>query len=101
MKVVPIQLTKIDEHASNVYEGVIVAAKRARQLNDENRLEFNTLLNTMLGGVEDEFEEKENPDRLRISLEFENKVKPHLVALNELIRGELDYYYKDQESTEE
>lgn len=100
MKVVPVELRKIDEHAANVYEGVVIASKRARQLNDENRIEFNTLLNTMLGGVEDEFDEKENPDRLRISLEFENKVKPHLKALNQLIDGELEYYYKDQEPVE-
>ena len=97
MKVEPVELTKIDEHAANVYEGVIIASKKARQLNDENRLEFNTLINAMMGGVEDEFEEKENPDRLRISLEFENKIKPHLKALNQLIEGEIEYRYKDEE----
>lgn len=96
MKITPVELTKIDEHAANVYEGVIVASKKARQINDENRLEFNTLLNSMIGSVEDEFDEKENPDRLRISLEFENKVKPHIQALNELINGELKYEYLDK-----
>ena len=96
MKVVPVELTKIDEHAANVYEGVVIASKKARQLNDENRIEFNTLINTMLGGVEDEFDEKENPDRLGISLEFENRIKPHLKALYQLMDGEIDFYYKDK-----
>ncbi|OGU54460.1 MAG: DNA-directed RNA polymerase subunit omega [Ignavibacteria bacterium RBG_13_36_8] len=96
MKVKPIELTKIDKHASNVYEGVIVAAKRARQINDDNRLEFSTLLNTMIGVTEDEFDEKENPERLRVSLEFENKIKPHLSALDELVNGKLEYSYKEK-----
>lgn len=100
MRVEPVELTKIDEHAANVYEGVIIASRRARQLNDENRLEFNTLLNSMIGGVEDEFDEKENPDRLRISKEFETRVKPHLQALYELIDGKIEYFYKDKEIEE-
>src|SRR4030042_6986853 len=96
MKVKPIELTKIDKHASNVYEGVIFVAKRARQINDDNRLEFSTLLNTMIGVTEDEFDEKENPERLRVSLEFENKIKPHLSALDELVNGKLEYSYKEK-----
>ena len=100
MKISPVELKKIDENAANIYEGVIVAGKKARQINDENRLEFNTQLNSMIGGVEDEFDEKENPDRLRISLEFEKKVKPHIDALNQLIDGKIEYNYSNSQTEE-
>jgi hypothetical protein len=59
MPIKPIDLRKLEENASNVYEAVIVAARRARQINDENRLEFNTLLSTMIPTIEDEFEDIE------------------------------------------
>ncbi len=97
MPIQPINMKKLEEHASNVYEAVIVAAKRARQINDENRLEFNTLLSTMIPTIEDEFEERGNPDQERISLEFEKREKSHLRALQELIDGKLKFRYRDKD----
>ena len=96
MRLNPVELKKVEEHTANVYEAVIVAAKKARLINDENKLEFNTLLNTIMAGREDEFEEKENPDQMRISVQFERKPKPHLLALNELIDKGIEFRYKEE-----
>ena len=41
MEINPIDLREIDEKAGNVYEAIIVTAKRARQVNSENKIEFN------------------------------------------------------------
>lgn len=95
MPIRPIELRKLETKTSNVYEAVIVAAKRARNINDQAKLEFTTLLNTMIPNVDDEFEEKENPDQLRLSLEFENRKKPHLQAIDELIEGNVEFRYKE------
>ena len=97
MEIKPVDLRKIDKNATNAYEAVIIAAKKARQINDNNRIEYNTLLNSMVIGPEDDFEERENPDQLRISLEFEKREKPHLIALNKLLDGELSHHYKEEE----
>lgn len=97
MPIKPINMKKLEEHTSNIYEAVIVAARRARQINDENRLEFNTLLSTMIPTIEDEFEERGNPDQERISLEFEKREKSHLRALHELIDGKLKFRYRDKD----
>lgn len=97
MPINPINLRKVEAHTKNVYEAVIIAAKRARQINDENRLEFNTQLSTMIPSIEDEFEERGNPDQERISLEYEKREKSHLRALGELIEGEVSFRYKDEE----
>ncbi|MCK5457641.1 MAG: DNA-directed RNA polymerase subunit omega [Melioribacteraceae bacterium] len=97
MPITPINLRKVETHTKNIYEAVIIAAKRARQINDENRLEFNTQLSTMIPSIEDEFEERGNPDQERISLEYEKREKSHLRALNELIDGEVKFRYRDEE----
>ena len=91
----PIELSRIEGKAANIYEAVIVSSKKARLINNDNRLEFNTLLNTLIPNVDDDFEEKENPDQLKLSLEFEKRPKPHLHGLDELLEGNVEYRYKD------
>lgn len=91
----PIDLRKVTEAASNVYEAVIVAGKRARQINDDQKLEYNTLVNSIVGGTEDEMDERINPEMIKVSLEFERRPKPHVKAMNELVDGEIEYRFKD------
>lgn len=97
MPIKPIDLNKIEKNTENIYESVIVAGKKARLINDQNKLEFTTLLNTLTQGIEDDFEDKENPDQLKLSLEFEKRDKPHHHALAQLISGEIEFRYKDEE----
>ena len=97
MRLEPVSIKKVEERTANIYEAVIVAAKRARLINNENKLEFNTLLSTVLAGREDEFDDKENPDQLRISLEFERKPKAHLLAMQELMGTGIEYRYKEEQ----
>ena len=99
-RIVPIDLRKIEGVASNVYEAIIVASKRARQINDDNRLEYNTILNSLAIGTDDDFEEKENPDQLKAALEFEKRPKPHLSAMDKLLKKEVDFRYREVENEE-
>ncbi len=95
MNLSPIDLREIDERAENVYEAIIVAARRARQINSENKIEFNALLNTIPAtGSDDEAEDVTNPAQLKMALEFEKRPKPHLQALEELLEGQIKYKYK-------
>lgn len=94
MTLKPVDLRKIKERIPNLYEAVVVAARRARMINDEYKLEFNTLLSSIVSSDDDEFEDKENPEQLKLSLEFERREKPHIKALNELINKGLEYRYK-------
>ncbi|MGE5398915.1 MAG: DNA-directed RNA polymerase subunit omega [Ignavibacteriales bacterium] len=91
----PVDLRKLDEKTANTYEAVIVAAKQGRKINEETRLEYNSMVNTIPSkGIEDDSEDIENPDQLKISLEFEKRPKPHLKALKELLDGKVEYRYK-------
>ena len=95
MDITPVDLREIDKRAENVYEAISVAALRARQVNDENKIEFNAMLNTIpSSGSDDEAEDVTNPIQLKMAMDFEKKPKPHLQALNELLAGEIKIKYK-------
>ena len=96
MEARPIDLREIDEKADNVYEAIIVAAKRARQINDEKKIEFNALISTIPDTTgDDESEDIDNPEQLKIALELEKREKPHTQAVNELLDGDIGYEYKE------
>ena len=96
MPIEPVDIKKIEENSSNIYEAVVVCAKRARMLNEENKLEFNTQISTMIPGIEDEFDDKDNSEQVKISMEFEVREKAHLKAIKELLKNDLEYRFKEQ-----
>ena len=95
MNITPVDLRVIDERAENVYEAIVVAARRARQVNADNKIEFNAIMNTIPStGADDEAEDVTNPVQLKIALDLEKKPKPHLQAINELLEGQVKFKYK-------
>ncbi len=101
MFIEPIDLREIDKEAANIYEAVIVAAKRARQINDDNKIEYNALVSTIpTASGDEEGEEFDNPAQLKIALDFEKREKPHVQALDELLEGKIQYDYKNKPSEE-
>ncbi|MHB1688972.1 MAG: DNA-directed RNA polymerase subunit omega [Ignavibacteriaceae bacterium] len=95
MQIEPIDLRVIDQKTANVYEAIIVASKRARQINDDNKIEYNALISTIPApATDEESEDIENPAQLKIALDFEKKEKPHIQALSELLASKIDYRYK-------
>jgi len=96
MQITPIDLREIDKCADNIYEAIIVSALRARQVNDEVKIEFNALLSTIPESTtDDESEDIDNPAQLKISQDMEKRKKPHIQALNELLSDETNYKYKE------
>jgi DNA-directed RNA polymerase subunit K/omega len=90
------------QSAGNIYQAIIVTAKRARQIHDELRIELNQRLETIrqLTQVTAETEEDlesvgVNPDQLKISLEFETSPKPTDVALDEIVAKKFEWRKKD------
>lgn len=98
MGIEPIDLRLVDDCTANIYEAIIVSGKRARQINDETKIEFNMQTSNIQSEVtDDENEDIENPAQLKVSLEFEAREKPHIQALNELLVKKIDYRYKDSQ----
>jgi DNA-directed RNA polymerase omega subunit len=97
MFIEPVDLRQIDREAANIYEAAIVAAKRARQINDDTKIEYNALVSTIPAAAGDEEgEEFDNPAQMKIALEFEKREKPHIQALKELLEGKVEFEYKNK-----
>ena len=95
MGINPVDLRVIDERAANIYEGIIVTSKKARKINDDNKIEFNALVGTIPTTTgDDESEDIENPAQLKIALDFDKREKPHIQALQELLDGKIEFRYK-------
>ena len=96
MQITPIDLREIDKSADNIYEAIIVSALRARQINDEVKIEFNAMLSTIPESTtDDESEDIDNPAQLKISQDMEKRKKPHILALDELLNDDIKFRYKD------
>lgn len=98
MALKPIDLEFFNREGKNVHESIVAASKRARQINEEVKIEFNQRIELITTKTESESEENDvNPDQLRISLEFEKRPKPTDVALDELLSTKLTWKYREKE----
>lgn len=98
MPIKPIDIENFISKAKNVHEAIVATSKRARQINDEVKIEFNQRIEMFAPKLDVESEEVEvNPDQLKVSLEFEKRPKPTDTALDELLQGKLAWRYKEKE----
>ena len=103
MPIKTIELSTLLSKAKNVYEAIAVMSKRARQINEEVKIEFNQRLEMIHTKVTENPEETEieaNPDQLKISYEFEKRPKPTDTALSEMLGGKVAFRYKEKEEQE-
>lgn len=99
MPVKPVDIEDFSMAATDVYEAIVIASKRARQIHQDIKIELNQRIETLnqLTGTPETEEETDvaaNPDQLRISLEFEKRPKPTDVATQEVIARKVKYRYK-------
>jgi DNA-directed RNA polymerase subunit K/omega len=100
MAVRPVNIDKFTRSADSLYEAVVIISKRARQIHQDLRIEFEQRKATLeqLTGTtetEEELESIVNPDQLKISLEFEARPKPTEMSLDELAQKKLTWRYKE------
>jgi DNA-directed RNA polymerase subunit K/omega len=101
----PIDIELFSTSAEDVYEAIVIASKRARQIHTEIKLELGQRIETLnqltsTTETEDEMDVSANPDQLRISLEFEKRPKPTDVALQETVAKKIKWRYKVVEEPE-
>jgi DNA-directed RNA polymerase subunit K/omega len=101
MPIKPVDLIELESKAENIYEAIVLMSKRARQINEENKLEFNQRIELIQTKTESDEEVDANPDQLKISLEFEKRPKPTEVALEEAMADKLEFRYKEPEEQPE
>ena len=86
MKVGPIPIRELFKENEDLYEKVIVGARRQRQIIDSRSLLFEAF---------QDIEDTEDLERFdHIDYEME---KPMALAIGELLEGELDWKYESEE----
>ena len=92
MPVKTLDIKEIEKRSKNLYEAVIIVAKRARQINTE----INEQIKSHLGNIEiDEEDSEEFIDRESIISEFDRKAKPTTLAIEEMLEDKLKVNYID------
>src|SRR6266498_3257341 len=96
MAIKPIEITELESKAGNIYEAIVVSAKRARQLNDELKLEYNQRLEPLMQKDEED-ENVVSKDKMNISLDFEKRKKPTETGITEILNDELEFRLRSDE----
>jgi DNA-directed RNA polymerase omega subunit len=97
MPINPVEIEVLESKAGNIYEAVIVAAKRARQINDELKLEYNQRVEP-LTQTETDDDTMVSKDKMNISVDFEKRVKPSEQGLEELLDDTLEFRLRSDQS---
>ena len=100
MAIDPVEIEELESKAGNIYEAVVVAAKRARQINDELKLEYNQRVEP-LTQTETEDESLVSKDKMNISIDFERRIKPTEEGLNELLEDKLEFRLRSETGSDD
>jgi len=94
MPIETLDLEKFESKTANLYESIVVASLRSRQINDSMKLEYNQNLEPYIA-KEIEDDTIMNQDKLNISLEFEVREKPTIKSVHELMDDKLNFRFKN------
>jgi len=101
MRITPLEIEEVESKAGNIYEAVVVAAKRARQINDEQKLEYNQRVEPLIKTDDDSDDTVVSKDKMNISVEFETRTKPTEMGLEELLNDDLEFRVRTENIDEE
>ena len=96
MPIQTIDLEKFEENAENLYEAVVIASRRARQINNDLKIELNQRMEPIIA-KETEDDTIMNQDKMNVSLDFEKRDKPSTKAIKEVLNKDLKFRYRDED----
>ena len=84
-------MVSLSKDTGNIYETVMIIAKRANQIAQETKQELEAKLQEFAVYTDEQQETTENAEQIEISRYYERLPKPTLVAAKEYEDGELYY----------
>jgi len=99
-----IPIEELKKHSSNIYEAIMIIAKRARQINDEQKrlIELETGYDSSLDNVNDDDDDGEAAEERQTQpVKYIKLPKPTTLALEEMLSGRLAYQYAEKPSEDE
>ena len=82
-------MQELDQETGNIYESVMIIAKRANQISVELKHELNRKLEEFAYYTDNLEEVFENREQIEISKFYERLPKPTLIAFEELREGQI------------
>jgi DNA-directed RNA polymerase subunit K/omega len=90
-------LDKLDQDTGNIYETVIICAKRANQISVELKTELNRKLEEFAYYTDNLEEVFENREQIEISKFYERLPKPSLISMQEYMDKQIYFRNPDKE----
>lgn len=97
----PCNFTDLAKSNANIYETVVVIAKRAKQVAVKVKEELDDKLAEFISPLDNLEEVFENKEHIEISKSYEKKPKPVTIATEEFLADKLMYRYPDLEALSE
>lgn len=94
-------IEKIEAVTGNIYESVVIIAKRANQIATDLKQELNKKLEEFANYTDNLEEVFENREQIEISRYYERLPKPTLIALQEFKDGEIYFRRVNKEENKE
>ncbi|GAB7088012.1 MULTISPECIES: DNA-directed RNA polymerase subunit omega [Marinifilum] len=94
-------MNELSKEVGNVYESVMIMAKRSNQIAVELKSELNKKLQEFASYTDNLEEVFENREQIEISKYYERLPKPTLIAVEEFINGEIYYRNPSKEQKSE
>lgn len=91
----------LDKGTGNIYESVIICAKRSNQISVEMKQELNRKLEEFAYYTDNLEEVFENREQIEISRFYERLPKPTNIALQEFLENKIYYRLAETAQTEE
>lgn len=82
-------MVRLSEDTGNVYETVMIIAKRANQIGQELKVELNNKLEEFQTLTSDDNPVLEESEQMEVSRKYERMPKPTLIAAKEYEDGDL------------
>jgi DNA-directed RNA polymerase subunit K/omega len=82
-------LRELDASTGNIYESLVIMAKRANQISNNIKEELHQKLSEFASANDNLEEVFENREQIEISKHYERLPKPTLVAVQEFLEGKV------------
>jgi len=86
------------QKTGNIYESIVVASKRANQINISLKEELHRKLDDFANHTDTLEEVHENKEQIEISRFYERMANPALQSLSEFMNDKIYYRKKDEET---
>lgn len=92
-------LRELDKETDNIYESIVIMAKRANQISNNIKEELHQKLSEFASSNDNLEEVFENREQIEISKHYEKMPKPTLIAVSEFLDGKV--YYRNPQKDQQ